>query len=336
MAKKAKQSKKGGGKKPASKKKSPAGSDAGLRPSIMFAAILFASVCLVFAFEALLGAGSTLRYAASLASGMLAGFSGNPLWYSLPARIAAYYGAPPSVVACFPSGLLHRYFTPELSILFFTFVMAAVAAYDGIKKQRIRYEPAVLIPATALPVMYLSMQMRETSASFYELFRGVFAGPYPTGFIAAATIILGISKWAMRSDGSGGRHWAWSLAAGPVIGFWFGYLEFSWTVSLVALLYFSYLFFMNEDITGIIHGLPFAAMPLIVGKIVFSKSGAGAAFSVAAGPVPWLPIVMVTAGFAGAHLFSTRLMAALPAGARRAAFFISLFVFLTSILLLNK
>jgi hypothetical protein len=333
MAKKTKQSKQIGGNKKSSKQKGSPATHGVSKPLILFAVILFSSVCFIYALEELLGPGTTIRYAASLVSGILAGFSGNPLWYALPAKLAPHFGLSTSSIACLPSGLLHQYFKPDISILFITLVMAASTAYDGIKKQRVRYEPAVLIPAIALPVMYLATQMRVNSENFYYLFKDLFSGQIPIGFIAGMLIILGIAKWAMRSDSGTGRHWSWSLAAGSIIGFWFGYLEYSWVNSLVVLLYFSYLFVMNEGILGMIYGLPLSALPLIAGKIIIEKSGAGPFMVKPDASFQWAQLLITIVGFGFAYLFSTRLMAALHSGIRRTLFFITLFVFLVSILL---
>jgi hypothetical protein len=301
------------------------------KPVVLFAAALFASACFVFAFEGLLGPGAALLYAAALVSGVLSGLSGNPLWYSLPAAILIKFGNPGGIAALFPAELINKYLKPEASLLFIAIIMAVVSFYDVVKKRRVKYESAFLLPATALPVMCLAIQMRESAAPFYDLFKGVFAGPLPIGFIAAATLLLGIAKWAARTDPGSGRHWSWNIAAGLIIGFWFGYLEYSWAVSLIALLYFSYLFILNEDGTGIIYCLPLAAIPLITGKIVLSKT-AVSAFQASAGPIPWALVIITVAGFSAACLFGTRLMSALPAGLRRALFFVTLFVFLFSIL----
>ncbi len=333
MAKKKKSAKKGDGKgKRVGGKKAAAAFSGVDRQLILFGAVLVASAGAVFAAQGATGATTTGRYGAALVSGLLTGVSGNPLWLELIAKFAKLFGIE-SIAALFPQNQLAGCLPREMIFLSAACVMGLVALLDGLRKGRMRYEPAIIIPSLGFPAMLLAIRERATAQSFYSLFSDFFKGPYPIGFIALCTLLPCIVRLASRSDPRKGRHWLLSFAAGPFIGFWIGYLETSWVQSLFVLLFFFYVFILNEDVMGIIYGVPVAAAPLLGAKIFYLGAETAKTPAAAGGGIPWAALIVSAVGFAAAHLFSTRLAAALPSAPRRAIFFATTIVFLISLLL---
>lgn len=288
---------------------------------IVYCAALAASAFVVFALRQAIGPGAILKYAAALACGLLTGLSGNPLIIDLPALIALKLGAPAPALTNLPSVFLGGWFSPALCYGVFAALMAAAPIRDGLKKGWLRYKPALLIPATALPGMALAWWANHSAKLFVEISAGFFDSPYLVGFVAAAVLALGIVKWAARSEPAP-RHWAWSIVVGPAIGFWIGWLDHFWMPALVVLLFFTFLFVMNESVMGTIAALPVALTPIWFAKIFYLRVTAAGLMPAGTAGVPWALVAITFAGFAAAHLFAVRLAAAMPAGARRAVFFV--------------
>jgi hypothetical protein len=327
------------GKKQSKKKKprkKPGGGGAAAaagsaRGPIVYAFALAASAAAVFALQQVIGPGAIFKYAGALACGILTGFSGNPLIVETASMIAQRAGAPDAALAHLPNIFLGGWFSPALCYGVFTALMAALTFRDGFKKGWLRYEPALLVPVTALPGMALAWWANHSAKLFVEVSTGLFNSPYLVGFVAVGVLTLGIVKWATKNEAVA-RHWALSLVVGPAIGFWVGWLDHLWMQGLVVLLYFTYLFLTNESIMGTIVTLPIALTPIWFGKVFYSGGGDAGLMRNGTAGVPWALVSITFAGFAAAHLFAVRIMAALPAGVRRAIFFVFYILFFAALL----
>jgi len=331
MAKKKKSTKKSGAKGKSGGKKAASPFSGADRQIILFGAVLAASAGAVFAVQGAIETTITGRYAVALVSGLLTGVSGNPLWLELISKVAELFGAD-SIASLLPQNYLGDCFSREMIFLAAVCAMALVSLLDGLRKGRMRYEPALIIPSLGFPAMLLAIRERTNAQSFYNLFSDFFKGPYPIGFVALCTLLLCIVRLASRAEPQKCRHWLFSFAAGPFIGFWIGYLETSWVQSLFTLLLFSYIFILNEDVVGIIYSIPVAAAPLLGAKIFFLGAEMAKTPDAASCGIPWAAIAVSAAGFAAAHLFTTRLAAAIPSGPRRTLFFSTTLVFLASLM----
>ncbi len=332
-------------KKKKSKKKKAGGGwapreafDAGAsRALILHAAIIAAAGGAAFVLAGGAGDGRTFAvFAFAAAAGLLAGFTGNPALVALPERAAERFGVGAAQAADFPSAVMGGFLSPEAMILAAAGLMAAASARDGLKRGWFRYEPALIVPGLGLAGMAAASWARGAGSLFYELFSGFFSSAAPVWFIVGAVALFGAARW-LGGWTPARRHWMWSAAAGPAVGFWAGYVEVVWIQALVALLFLVYMLVLNEDETGMAAGVPFAFVPLCAAKLFFVEGGMSSS-----GPhvadmqgAPWALFAAVAVGFALSSLLAARLLAALPAKAARHVFFPLFFasIVLTMILL---
>jgi hypothetical protein len=324
-------------KKSAKKKKSgkkPVGGSAALAPRdfIIIATLLAAVAAVVFFLGKLFGPGALMKYFSAIVSGLVAGLSGNPVFAGTIQGVAARFDLSGLPTEYFPTVYLREYFSTELIYVIFAALMVAVTIRDSFKGGRLRYESALLVPVTALPGMALALWAKGSAALFRDLTAGLFESPWLVGGIAALALLLGIVRWAARGE-QAPRHWALSIAVGPFAGFWVGYLDRYWIPALIVILYFTYLFVLNESESATISSLPIAFLPVACAKIFFMQaSGAGALLPVGVAGISWPIVGAALAGFAASSLFAARLMHALSAPARRAIFFCAYIVFFVSLM----
>jgi hypothetical protein len=290
--------------------------DGSVKPLVLFASALFASACFVYAVESLIGKSAFVNYLLALASGILTGFSGNPLWPSL---------LPEFISGIFPDALRQTGFFSGINPLYlFAFAAASMSAasiFDGIKYKRMRYEPAILIPALGVPAMIVAAGFRSDSESSLKVLSSFFNDYYLSLFLISTVLILVGIKWALKTEHIRDRHRLFSVIAGPLAGIWIGYMREFWMFSLIALLYFFYLMVLNENTSGALSGIPAAAVAFIFVKLFFFKeaaSGSASGINITSNIVL---LIVLSAGFMIAHIFSSRLMAALSSKTRNTIFF---------------
>ncbi len=315
-------------KKTAPKKAAPA--ITGYRPLILFGTALAAAFALFFFAGNLIHPHAPALYAASLASGVLSGLSGNPVCIGLPQMALNVAGMEPP--AWLATGMLSNLFAPQLIYVAAALMTALASLRFGLKTGALRYETAVLLPATALPGMVLAWWARNAGALFYENTESFFNSPYLTGALIVAMLMLSIARagFGWRPPV---RHWAFSIAAGPFAGFWIGYIGGEWIFALAVFIFFIYLFVLNETELGTITGAPIAMFPIGVAKLFAENSGGwDALIHISETGAPWAAVATCAAGITAAHLFAVMLMAALPLNARRIVFNALFFVFFATTL----
>ncbi len=302
------------------------------RGLILFGAALVISAAAVYAVREILGPGAFARYIIALVSGLATGISGNPLILRLVERIVIAVPQLKQFAPDLPTQFLASRFPADMVILAAAGVAGMATLRDGIKTGALRYEPMLLIPATAVPGMLPAVWARSASALFRDLFAGAINSPYVVGFVVIVTLGLGVARWAMRWS-SPPRHWLWSIIIGPMIGFWIGYLDSFWSQALIALMYFGWMIVLNEEVTGVIAGLPLALLPIWAVKTLYLQPAARAAEGAPMAAPEIAAIVAVAAGFAAAHLFAFRIMSSMKPCGKRALFHIAFAAFFIMILI---
>ncbi len=294
----------------------------------LFAGALIALIPAVKYAQDVFGFMSPVRYIAAVATGFLTGVSGNPVFFLIPGGVAEMFGVHPDIISVFPYSMVSPVIPASTSILFVSVLCGITGLRDGLKRGRLRYEPAMILPVLSLTGMAAAWWAKSVSPLFNDLMSSVANSPYFLGAVFFMILFLGAAK-LLAGNKSTNRHWLLSIAAGPVIGFWIGYLGGAWMWFLAAILLFVYVIVLNESIMGIIVSLPLVAAPVCAAKIFYNSGGSfHSLFRGELSAIEWPALVSIAVFFCLGHLFMIKVMGALPSGVRRGVFFSSYIIFM--------
>jgi len=325
MAKKKTGGKKTGGSKKQKKKAAAAaaGSPDETRALVIVSVVLAAAGAVVFLVSEKYPLFTIVKFAGALLTGVLAGVSGNAMMAAVPCEVFSWWGAG---AAGFPCGLPGGCVPVEVLVFVTALITGGATMKESLKRGWLRYEVVLIVPALALPGMAVAWWAQHTSPLFNDTISGAINGRVFMGLVLLAISALAVAKWS----GMDGRrhHWLWSAAAGPVLGFWVAYTGGFWMYLLVILIFFISVVLLNEDAFGAIAAMPFMLAPLLGAKFLFIHRGGwldilGNLWEC----ITWEEAAIALAGIAAGRVWAARLVAALPARARRAVFFSTFIIF---------
>lgn len=270
---------------------------------------------------------SPLKYLAAVGTGFVTGMSGNPAALLMPGGLLEMLGAGRSIKEFFPTTALAAVFPLSSMVFIVSAACGFAGTRDGIKRGWLRYEPALVMAALALAGMAAAWWAKSVSPLFNDLMSSVANSPYFLGAVFFIILFLGAAK-LLSGGAATNRHWLLSVAAGPVTGFWVGYLGEHWFWFLAALLLFVYVIVLNERIMGILVSIPLVMSPICAAKIFYDAGGASPAVLLNRDAADWPAVAAIGFSFVIGHIFMLRVMEALPAGVRRGVFFTSYIVFM--------
>lgn len=206
----------------------------------------------------------------SMISGAITGVTGNPLMVDVIPGVMSAFPALKNVAEIFPAQMLSQKLPGGLHIVMISLFLGGSTLIPAAKRKMMKYEPVLLVPSLGLLGMVFAFRARSMAPMFNDLFSGILDSLYFTGMIVLLLLILVMMRWI---NGTRPRfaHWGWCVAAGPITGFWVGYVGDWWPYFLIVLLLFIYCFMIDEDLTGIACGLPLMYAPLAGAKMLMSN-----------------------------------------------------------------
>lgn len=271
------------------------------------------------------GCSSSAMWFAML-SGVATGISGNPLMVDVLPGILGLFSSLQDTAAIFPAQLLAEKLPGGLHLVIVSLVLGGAALIPAAKGKMMKYEPVLLIPSLGLLGMVFAFRARSMAPMFNDLFTGILDSMYFTGMIVLLLLVLVMMRWIYGSR-SRFAHWGWSVAAGPLAGFWVGYIGPWWPFVLAAILLFIYCFIIDEDPVGIACGLPLMYAPLAGAKILMSNFE-GWENIVTSSELWSPPVIVALLSMAAAHLCAIYILRMMPEKTARGVFSATTVLFL--------
>lgn len=262
----------------------------------------------------------------AMLSGVATGVSGNPLMADVLPGILGLFSSLHETAAAFPAQLLAEKLPGGLHIVIVSLVLGGATLIPAAKWKMMKYEPVLLIPSLGLLGMVFAFRARGMAPMFNDIFTGILDSMYFTGMIVLMLLVLIMLRWIYGSS-SRFAHWGWCVAAGPVAGFWVGYIGPWWPFFLIAILLFIYCFIVDETTVGIACGLPLMFAPLAGAKILMSNFE-GWENIVTSSELWSAPVVVALISMAAAHLCAIFILKMLPEKTARAIFSATTVLFL--------